>query len=79
MLREALRPLEPKEIEEWEGWAELESEPVSYAGDMASFWGPTRLISLQAFFNTILRDLGVEGVKVQELFSVDQESVNLLR
>lgn len=29
LLVEALRPLEPKEIEEWEGWVELESEPVS--------------------------------------------------
>jgi ubiquitin carboxyl-terminal hydrolase L5 len=29
LLKEALRPLEPKEIEEWEGWIELESEPVS--------------------------------------------------
>jgi hypothetical protein len=29
LLEEALRPLEPAEIEEWEGWIELESEPVS--------------------------------------------------
>ena len=28
LLQEALRPLDPKEIEEWEGWIELESEPV---------------------------------------------------
>lgn len=28
LLSEALRPLEPKEIEEWKGWVELESEPV---------------------------------------------------
>lgn len=29
LLAEALRPLESEEIEEWEGWVELESEPVS--------------------------------------------------
>ena len=29
LLVEALRPLRPAEIEEWEGWVELESEPVS--------------------------------------------------
>lgn len=29
LLQEALRPLEQKEIEEWEGWIEMESEPVS--------------------------------------------------
>lgn len=26
----------------------------------------------QAFFNVILRDLGVEGIKVQELFALDE-------
>ena len=30
LLSEALKPLEPNEIEEWEGWVELESEPVSH-------------------------------------------------
>lgn len=29
LLDEALRPLTPADIEEWEGWVELESEPVS--------------------------------------------------
>lgn len=29
LLDEALRPLSPADIEEWEGWVELESEPVS--------------------------------------------------
>lgn len=31
LLHEALRPLDAKEIEDWEGWIELESEPVSSA------------------------------------------------
>lgn len=30
LLSEALKPLEAKDIEEWEGWIELESEPVSH-------------------------------------------------
>ena len=29
LLEEALKPLTAQEIEEWEGWIELESEPVS--------------------------------------------------
>lgn len=31
LLEEALKPLTQAEIEEWEGWIELESEPVSWA------------------------------------------------
>ncbi|KAL6898791.1 hypothetical protein GGI43DRAFT_406980 [Trichoderma evansii] len=58
LLDEALRPLTPTEIEEWEGWVELESEP--------------------AFFNTILQDLGVKDVKVQELFSIEQSWIDML-
>jgi ubiquitin carboxyl-terminal hydrolase L5 len=30
LLEEALKPLAQAEIEEWEGWIELESEPVSW-------------------------------------------------
>lgn len=29
LLEEALKPLSSEEIEEWDGWIELESEPVS--------------------------------------------------
>lgn len=31
------------------------------------------LISLKAYFNIMLRDFGVEGVKVQEIVSLDEE------
>ncbi|KAG9250178.1 uncharacterized protein F5Z01DRAFT_425705 [Emericellopsis atlantica] len=58
LLVEALRPLKPAEIEEWEGWVELESEP--------------------AFFNIILRDLGVKNVKVQEVYSLDQALMDMM-
>ncbi|KAM3508192.1 hypothetical protein MY10362_001325 [Beauveria mimosiformis] len=59
LLEEALKPLTPDDIEDWDGWIELESEP--------------------AFFNIILRDLGIQDVKVQELFTLDQESLDTLR
>jgi hypothetical protein len=32
----------------------------------------------QAFFNVILRHLGVAGIKVQEVFSLDDEMLNFL-
>jgi hypothetical protein len=57
-LEEALAPIGPQEIEEWEGWVEFESEP--------------------AFFNIILRDLGVKNVKIKEIFSIDEESLAIL-
>jgi ubiquitin carboxyl-terminal hydrolase L5 len=58
LLNEALAPLSQEDIEEWEGWIELESEP--------------------AFFNIILRDLGVQNVKAQEIFTIDHESLSHL-
>jgi hypothetical protein len=33
---------------------------------------------VKAFFNIILRDLGIKDVKVQELFTLDQESLDIL-
>ncbi|KAF5987824.1 ubiquitin carboxyl-terminal hydrolase [Fusarium bulbicola] len=58
LLDEALAPLSLKDVEDWEGWVELESEP--------------------AFFNIILRDLGVCNVKAKEIFTIDQDSLALL-
>jgi ubiquitin carboxyl-terminal hydrolase L5 len=58
LLNEALAPLSQEDIEQWEGWIELESEP--------------------AFFNIILRDLGVRNVKAQEIFTIDHDSLALL-
>lgn len=31
-----------------------------------------------AFFNVMLREFGVEGVKVQELFALDEDMINQL-
>ncbi|KAG6148117.1 hypothetical protein E4U28_005170 [Claviceps purpurea] len=56
LLRKACGSLTTQDIEEWQGWGEVESEP--------------------AFFNAILRDLGVKRVQVQELFTMDQTSLD---
>jgi ubiquitin carboxyl-terminal hydrolase L5 len=32
----------------------------------------------QAFFNVMLREAGVKGVKIQELFSIDEEMIAFL-
>ncbi|KAF5022875.1 hypothetical protein F66182_5067 [Fusarium sp. NRRL 66182] len=58
LLNEALAPLSQEDVEGWEGWIELESEP--------------------AFFNIILRDLGVRDIKAQEIFTMDQDSLEIL-
>ncbi|KAF4971981.1 hypothetical protein FZEAL_9699 [Fusarium zealandicum] len=58
LLNEALAPLSLEDVQDWEGWVELESEP--------------------AFFNIILRDLGVQNVKAQEIFTIDEDSLALL-
>ncbi|KAK1971793.1 ubiquitin carboxyl-terminal hydrolase, family 1 [Colletotrichum sublineola] len=58
LLREAMAPITKDELQEWEGWCEVESEP--------------------AFFNAMLRELGVKDVKVQEVFSVDENYVATL-
>ncbi|PFH57221.1 hypothetical protein XA68_15340 [Ophiocordyceps unilateralis] len=58
LLIEALKPLDDKDIEEWGGWAEVESEP--------------------AFFNFILNKLGVQGLAVRELLSLDHWGLNYL-
>ncbi|KAF7561969.1 hypothetical protein G7046_g2149 [Stylonectria norvegica] len=75
LLDEALAPLSANDIEEWEGWIELESEPVRTQNTPANLAASN---SLQAFFNIILRDLGVENVKAQEIFSIDQASLDML-
>jgi ubiquitin carboxyl-terminal hydrolase L5 len=37
------------------------------------------LISHKAFFNVMLRDFGVKGVKVQEVVSLDDEMLEFLQ
>jgi hypothetical protein len=35
LLQDVAKPISPEEIEEWEGWIELESEPVSMLNSVA--------------------------------------------
>ncbi|KAK9441301.1 ubiquitin carboxyl-terminal hydrolase [Metarhizium brunneum] len=76
LLEKACSPLTSQEIEEWEGWIELESEPVRVC--KITQRPPSSSLPLQAFFNIILRDLGVKHVKTQELFTIDQASLDAL-
>ncbi|KAI9785865.1 MAG: hypothetical protein M1816_008192 [Peltula sp. TS41687] len=46
----------------WKGYCEIESEPVSYP-------------FCYAFFNVMLKEFGVKGVKTMEVFSFDDESL----
>ncbi|KOS18083.1 Ubiquitin carboxyl-terminal hydrolase isozyme L5 [Escovopsis weberi] len=48
------------------------------AEDIRDWEGWVELESEPAFFNIILRDLGVKDVKAQEIFSIDQASLDFL-
>lgn len=83
LLEEALRPLSPREIEEWEGWIEIESDPVSDVPKGQQFFrlavsAFANQATSQAFFDIILRELGIKDVKAQELFTLDDDSLAML-
>ena len=55
----------------WNGFCEIESEPVSvWLILVKPLWLPDWQ---QAFFNVMLHDFGVKGVKIQEIISLDDE------
>ncbi len=63
----------------WNGFCEIESEPVSQNNiSVRVSVCLTNLAPPKAFFNTILKELGVSGVKVQEVVSLDPEMLVLL-
>ncbi|KAG5968893.1 hypothetical protein E4U58_001691 [Claviceps cyperi] len=88
LLWKACGSLTAQDIEGWQGWGEVESEPVwtkalipqACLRDATSFLSSIQCeseqTSKQAFFNAILRDLGVKRVQVQELFTMDQTSLD---
>ncbi|KAF7542823.1 hypothetical protein G7Z17_g11248 [Cylindrodendrum hubeiense] len=57
LLDEALAPLTAKDVQEWEGWIELESEPVREPSPSTPC---------------------VKHIKAQEIFTIDQDSLNIL-
>lgn len=77
-LEEAIAPLKAEDIEEWDGWIEMESEPVRlHIFPMNADPYPSLTVD-EAFFNTMLRELGVNNVKAQEVFSIDPGDLALL-
>lgn len=42
-------------------------------GSKVPVYKSKKLMDFQAFFNVMLRDFGVRGVKVQEVVSLDEE------
>ena len=77
-----MKPLTDEERRSWPGWVELESEPVS--AERALFLSLFIYIEgkfdriCQTLFNYTLREYGVKDVKIQEVFSLDDESLNFL-
>ena len=59
----------------WNGFCEIESEPVC----LTEFYHcDGSLCSHQAFFNAMLKQFGVEGVKVREVVTLDEDFLRSL-
>lgn len=69
-------PVSEEEKKSWNGFCELESEPVCPSMNSMTF-GLTHVV--KALFNVMLRDFGVRGVKVQEVVSLDDELLACLK
>jgi ubiquitin carboxyl-terminal hydrolase L5 len=76
LLEASLGPWKENEQAEWASWTELESDPVRFT---PTFRPPRRaLMTRQAFFTAILGLLGVKGARIEEVLSVDEESLAAL-
>jgi Ubiquitin carboxyl-terminal hydrolase, family 1 len=69
-----LVPATNSDRDNWNGFCEIESEPVS---DFHHLRNKACSLS-QALFNVMLREFGVKGVKVQEVVSLDEEMMAFL-
>lgn len=67
--------LVPPDRSTWPGWVEMESEPVHRK---AHHNQRLELTLLQAFFNVMLREMGVREVKVLDVFSVEEDMLAAL-
>jgi ubiquitin carboxyl-terminal hydrolase L5 len=76
LLEASLAPWKENEQSECASWVEVESDPVS----RASFARRQRvlLIRRQALFTAILSLLGVKGARIEEVLSVDEDSLMAL-
>lgn len=82
ILEQAMRPLTEEDRQSWPGWVELESDPVSFYLTLGRFidsiFGRQYSYNLQIIFNYILRQYGVQDVKIQEVLSLDDETLQQL-
>lgn len=72
-------PSNPATIDDersWNGFCEVESDPVSTLFSKILYSSYQFLTFFLAFFNVMLKSFGVVGVKVQEVVSLDEEILN---
>ena len=70
----AVEPTTP-DLASWPGWCEIESEPVCRPFCPGHYLTTDKT---QAFFTTILKDIGVRDLRVQEVFGVDDDALAIL-
>lgn len=77
LLEASLGPWKENEQAEWASWTELESDPVGLLL-LLTHQLVLLLTTTQAFFTGILGLLGVKGAKIEEVLSVDEDSLAAL-
>lgn len=70
-------PALPPDRANWPGWIELESEPVRIESCILAAPPGTDGFT-KAFFNVMLREMGADGVKVQEVLGLDDDMLAIL-
>ncbi len=75
LLEASLGPWKENEQAEWPSWIELESDPV---GSLSFRCSKTATDLRQAFFTAIIGLLGVKGARIEEVLSVDEDSLATL-
>lgn len=71
----------PPDAKTWPGFVEMESNPVSCTPKCSPRWrlqNAPQLTRLQAFFNQILGQSGIKGIKIQELYETGPDMVAFL-
>ncbi|KAM3069929.1 hypothetical protein ACMFMF_008283 [Clarireedia jacksonii] len=76
VIEEALRPLTDEERNAWKGWCELESDPVC-SKNILHVCSPLTDYE-QALFNYILREYGVQNIKIQEVLGLEDDMLQSL-
>lgn len=62
--------------EEWPGWAPVESEPVSISLSASDIlFSNISNVDMQAIFTELIKEFGVKGVVVQDVYSTDEDTM----